>query len=79
MSTLTVRISDDLEAAIAKFCQEENRSKSWLIKRAIEEKLEDWQDLRDGLKAIDEHRKNPKVISHKELMINLGLTDKYLE
>ncbi len=79
MPTLTVRIPADLEAAIAKFCQEENRSKSWLIKRAIEEKLEDWQDLRDGLKAIDEHRKNPKVIIHKELMVNLGLTDKNLE
>ena len=50
MSTLTVRIPEELKAAIAKFCQEEDRSKSWLIKRALQEKLEDWQDLRDGLK-----------------------------
>lgn len=44
MVTLTVRISDELNAAIEEFCKVEDRSKSWLIKKAIQEKLERWQN-----------------------------------
>jgi hypothetical protein len=49
------------------------------MKKALQEKLEDLQDLRDGVKALKKHRDNPETISHKELMKNLGLTDKDLQ
>ena len=79
MSTITVRIPDELDPIIEEFCKKEERSKSWLIKKALMEKFEEWKDLRDGIKALEVHRKNPKIISHKDLMKNLGLTDKDLE
>jgi predicted transcriptional regulator len=79
MATLTVRIPEELELVIKDFCSKEDRSKSWLIKKALQEKLEDWQYLYDGLKALEKHRKNPRVTSHKDLMKLLGLTDKDLE
>lgn len=79
MSVLTVRIPDELEKELEKFCKHENCSKSSLVKKALQEKLEDWQDLRDGLKALDAHRKNPKITSHQTLIAELGLTDKDLQ
>ena len=79
MSIITVRIPDELDSIIDDFCKEEDRSKSWLVKKAIMEKLEDWQDLRDGLRALEGHRKNPKVFSQAEVMKELGLTKKDLE
>ena len=78
MATLTVRVPEELEEVLNQFCKEEDRSKSWLIKKALQEKLEDWQDLREGLRALQEHEKNPRTVSHKNLMKELGLTDKEL-
>jgi predicted transcriptional regulator len=79
MTTLTFRVPDELNQVLEEICKEEDRSKSWFMKKALQEKLEDWQDLRDGLKALKEHKKNPRVVSHKALMKKLGLTDKDLE
>ena len=70
---ITVRIPDQLEEIMSQFCKEEDRSRSWFIKRAIEDKLEDWQDLRDGIKALKKHQKNPSVISHDNLLKELDL------
>ena len=74
MSTVTVRIPDELEKIMEKFCKKEDRSKSWLIKKAIQEKLEDWEDLQDGLRALRKHKKNPQTISLDDLAKELGLT-----
>ena len=79
MKALTVRISEELDQVVQEFCKKEDRSKSWLIKKALQEKLEDWEDLRDGLKALEEHRRNPQVTSCEDLMRELGLIEKDLE
>ncbi|MES2961894.1 MAG: DUF6290 family protein [Pseudomonadota bacterium] len=79
MTTLTVRISQELDELLQEFCREEDRSKSWILKKALQEKLEDWQDLRDGLKALKNHKKNPNIMSHETLVKELGLTKKDLE
>ena len=76
MSTLTVRIPDELEKELQHICKEDDRSKSWFVKKALQEKIEDWHDLRAGLKALKEHRKNPRTISHAALLKELGLTEK---
>ncbi len=79
MTTLTVRIPEELDNLLQQFCKEEDRSKSWLLKKALQEKLEDWQDLRTGLKSLKEHRKNPRLTSHEALLKELGITKKDLE
>lgn len=73
MTTLTVRIPEELDKLLQKFCEEEDRSKSWLLKKALQEKLEDWLDERAGLKALKDHKKTPNVTAHKALKIELGI------
>ena len=79
MATLTVRIPEELDKVLQQFCEEEDRSKSWLLKKALQEKLEDWQDLRTGLKALKNHRKKPRLTSHEVLLKELKITKKDLE
>ncbi len=79
MSTITVRVPDELEKIMEKFCKKEDRTKSWLIKKAVQEKLEDWEDLQDALSALKKHKKNPKTIDHEDLVKKLGLTKKDLK
>lgn len=76
MSTLTVRVPDELEEALNHFCKEEDRSKSWLIKKALQEKLEDWLDYKAAVKALEEHEATGKKTHSiesvaKELGVNL--------
>jgi predicted DNA-binding protein len=67
MSTITVRIPDELDPIIKEFCEEEDRSKSWLVKRALKEKLKEWKDLKLALKARVEYEKNPEsFLSHED-------------
>ncbi|MES2677596.1 MAG: DUF6290 family protein [Pseudomonadota bacterium] len=74
MSVLTFRIPADLEKVLEKFCEEEDRTKSWLIKKALQEKLEDWQDYRSGIKALKEHKKSgSKTYSLEEIAKELGI------
>lgn len=79
MTTVTFKIPDELNELLEELCREEDRSKSWFMRKALQEKLEDWRDLRTGLKALKKHKKNPQTISHKDLMKKLGLTDKDLD
>jgi predicted DNA-binding protein len=75
MSVLTVRIPDELEKDLEEYCKAEDRTKSWLIKKALKEALEDWHDYRTGVKALKEYKKNSNLaISHEELIKKLGLT-----
>ncbi len=77
MTTLTVRISDELDQALQQFCKEEDRSKSWLLKKALQEKLEDWQDLRIAKKGRAQYEKNPHLtIGHEALIKELGIKKK---
>jgi predicted DNA-binding protein len=55
MSILTVRVSEELETVLSHYCKEEDRSKSWLIKKALQEKLEDWLDYKAAVAALEEH------------------------
>jgi len=74
MTTLTVRIPDDLDKKISLFCKAEDRSKSWLIKKALQEKLQDWIDLQIAKKGSAQYDKNPGIaISHEELLKELGI------
>ena len=67
MTTLTVRITEDLDQILAEFCKEEDRSKSWFMKKALIEKIEEWRDARIAIKGRAEYEKNPdSFLSHEE-------------
>jgi predicted DNA-binding protein len=75
MSVLTVRVPDELDKIINQFCKEEDRTKSWLVKKAIQEKLEDWNDCRAGVKALKEHKKTgQKTYSIEEIAKEFNIT-----
>ncbi|MBU6140678.1 MAG: ribbon-helix-helix protein, CopG family [Proteobacteria bacterium] len=75
MSIITVRVSDELEAVLGRYCKEEDRSKSWLIKKALQEKLEDWLDYKAAVDALEEHEiKGGKTHSIESVARELGVT-----
>jgi predicted transcriptional regulator len=77
MTTLTFRVPDELNQILEDLCREEDRSKSWFMKRVLQEKLEEWQDLKIAKKGRAEYEKNPHLtLSHDELMKELGLKKK---
>jgi predicted transcriptional regulator len=77
MSTITVRIPDELDPIIEEFCEKEERSKSWLVKKALQEKLEEWRDSKIALKSQAEYEKNPNILlSHDQVWKELGLKKK---
>ncbi|NBV06292.1 MAG: ribbon-helix-helix protein, CopG family [Proteobacteria bacterium] len=55
MTTLTVRIDNDLADILEKFCKEEDRSKSWFLKKFLKEGLEERMDYKAAVKALEEH------------------------
>jgi predicted DNA-binding protein len=80
MSVLTVRIPEELAKMLETFCKEEDRTKSWLIKKALQEKLEDWQDYRTGVRELKKYKKNPnQAITHEQLIKKLGLTQEEID
>lgn len=80
MSVLTVRIPQELKKMLETFCKEEDRTKSWLIKKALREKLEDWNDCRARVNSPKEYKNNPSLVAnHKKLTKELGLAQKEID
>lgn len=80
MTTLTFRVPDELNQILEDLCAEEDRSKSWFMKCALQEKLENWQDAKIAKKGRYDYEKEPHLaLSHKELMKELGLKKKSLK
>ena len=75
MTTLSVRIPDDLNQALEEFCAAKERSKSWVLKKILQEKLEDWADYQVGAKAFREFEISGKSRSSiEETMTQCGIT-----
>ena len=66
MITLTVRISRELNLLIEEFCKEEDRSKSWFTRKALEEKLEERQNGRCS-KTPSKNKKIRRIANTKNL------------
>jgi len=76
MTTLSVRIPDDLNRALEEFCVTKERSKSWVLKKILQEKLEDWADYQAGAKAFREFEiGDKKTYSIGEAMAKCGIGD----
>lgn len=70
--TISAQIPSHLDQGLTMICQREERSKSYFIKKALEqllkEKLEDAQDYKDAKKAYDEFKKSKqKAIPYAQI------------
>jgi RHH-type rel operon transcriptional repressor/antitoxin RelB len=72
MSTaISVRLPDAIAFELGEIARETERSKSYLIQKAIEIYLEDMADLQVSLDRL--HDTNDEVISLDDMKKNLGL------
>lgn len=69
--TLSVRIPDEIADPLNKLCRDLERPKTFVIKKAIENYLNEYADYQIALDRFND--KDDKVISSKEMRKNLGL------
>ena len=55
---LGVRLSPDLEKRLAAVAKKSGRSKSYIARKAIEEKIEDMEDLAAAIAALEDPGEN---------------------
>lgn len=70
MQTITVKIPDDMAKFLEKLAKEEERSKSYYIRKAISEYMEDMADL-----YVAKRRRKEKTVSFEQVMRENGLLD----
>lgn len=71
MTTLSVRVADTLAGKLAKVAKESERSKSFIIQKALERYLEDYADLQIALNRLSDAA--DPVVSGKDMRKSLGL------
>jgi RHH-type rel operon transcriptional repressor/antitoxin RelB len=69
---LAVRLDPDLEARLDAVAKSTGRSKSYLLREALREKIEEFEDLALVEEAL---RDDSKPVSLKEMKRQLGLDD----
>lgn len=72
--SLTVRLPDEINSRLASLAEKTGRSKSFYVRKAIEEKLEDMEDLYLGLAVLERVRAGKEEVLSFEDMWN-GLDD----
>ncbi len=71
---LAVRLPEDLEARLNKVAKQSGRSKSWLAREAIAERIADWEDLAIAEKRMADIRSGKsKTIPLEDVMAEFGL------
>ena len=72
MSTaISVRLPDDIAKKLARVAKETERSRSFVVQKAIETYLEDFADLQVALDRLRDS--SDTVISSKDMRKSLGL------
>lgn len=72
--TIAVRLPDELEQRLENLAQKTHRSKSYYLRRALEEFLEDREDYLLAASRLEEYKKSDKKgISLSELEKKMGL------
>lgn len=72
--SLTVRLPDEINFRLNSLAEQTGRSKSFYVRKAIEEKLEDLEDLYLGLAVLENVRSGKEEVLSSEAMWN-GLDD----
>lgn len=71
MTTLSVRVTDTLASKLAKAAKQSERSRSFIIQKALETYLDDYADLQIALNRLQDSADT--IISSKEIRNSLGL------
>ncbi|MEN8153056.1 MAG: DUF6290 family protein [Acidobacteriota bacterium] len=71
MSTLSVRLPDELFKKLEELSKKTRRTKSSFIKQLIEENIEDYEDGYRALERLND--KNSKYLTTEEVEKELGL------
>ena len=69
---ITVRLPKELETQLERIATETHRSKSYYIRKALEQYLEDHEDYILAVARLEE--KNPRI-SYEKIRKELGLDD----
>ena len=69
-TSMSLRLSDDIFTELEKLANLTDRSKSYLVKKAIEQYLEEYSDYKIALDRINDS--DDKVISSKDMRKLLG-------
>lgn len=72
MSTaISVRLPEEIAEQLDSIARETERSRSYIVQKALESYIEDYADLQVALDRV--HDKTDPVVSGKELRKSLGL------
>lgn len=73
---ISIKINNQLNLMLEKFAKKYDRSKSYILRKALENYIEDQIDLERGLKALLEHENgNQKIISLEKIIDKYGLAN----
>lgn len=72
--SLTVRLPEEINLRLTSLAKQTGRTKSFYVRKAIEEKLEDLEDLYLGLAVLENVRSGKEELLTSEEMWN-GLDD----
>jgi predicted DNA-binding protein len=70
---ISLRLPEEVHSQLEQIATESDRTKSYLIRKAIERYLEEYADYRIALDRL--HDKDDKIISSKELRKRLASED----
>lgn len=74
MQTLSFQIDESLNKRLEVFSQEHDRSKAYILRKAVESFLDDQTDLEAGRRALDEfYSKELKTFSLEQVKKENGL------
>lgn len=69
-TSISLRIPDDIHEQLEEIAEDTDRTKSYLIKKAIEQYLEEFADYQLALDRLND--KDDEIISSKQLRKRLG-------
>jgi len=69
--TLSVRLPDDIALPLNKLCEIIERPKTFVIKKALENYLNEYADYQIALDRLND--KDDEIISSKDLRLSLGI------
>jgi predicted DNA-binding protein len=75
MQTITVKIPDDMAEFLEKIAAEEERSKSYYIRKAIAHYMEDLADIRAAKKSLADYEKTGISYSIEDVVKMNGLEE----
>ena len=77
--TISLKIPHYLVERLDNIAEKEDRTRSSLIRRAISGYIEDYEDIRDAVKARTEYEKNPNSAkSLDDIMSSMNISSKEL-